>query len=144
VEFIVQKLHHQIPVLQTLEYITDIANRPKCIAGATPASVTISTRSRVVLDSYSDCNAIGRFVLRSRGNTITVGFCDKIILKLGSDHGLSSRSWDRSMAYHFVAGIGPWPIISKLGSVHGLSSRSWDRSMAYHLEAGISPWPIIS
>jgi len=42
------------------------------------------------------------------------------------------------MAYHLVAGIGPWPIISYLGSVHGLSSHRDDEDVVNAMKMSIS------
>jgi translation elongation factor EF-1alpha len=76
----VQKLHSVRVRGGTSEDTDPSRKRPKCIAGSTTASVTINTQCcRVVMDCYRDCNTIGRFVLRARGCTIAVGFCDKII-----------------------------------------------------------------
>ena len=74
-----QKLHSVRVRGGTSKGTDPSGKRPKCIAGSTKASVTINTLSRVVMDCYRDCNAIGRFVLRARGCTIAVGFCNKIM-----------------------------------------------------------------
>lgn len=55
------------------------AKRPKCIPGGVQALVSLTTESPVLLESFRDCKALGRFALRARGQTVAVGVCEKIV-----------------------------------------------------------------
>lgn len=55
------------------------AKRPKCVPAGVQALVSITTDSPVLLESFRDCRALGRFALRARGQTVAVGVCEKIV-----------------------------------------------------------------
>ena len=50
----------------------------KCITGGLTAVVTIKVATYILLEPYDECRALGRFVCRSKGNTIAVGVCTKV------------------------------------------------------------------
>ena len=56
------------------------AKRPKCIPAGVQALVSLTTDTPVLLESFRDCKALGRFALRARGQTVAVGVCEKIVI----------------------------------------------------------------
>ena len=56
----------------------EVVKHPKCIPGGRTATVVIETVKPVCIEAFSECRALGRFALRSKGNTIAVGICDRL------------------------------------------------------------------
>lgn len=52
--------------------------RPRVITGGASALVEITLQEKVCLESYSDCRALGRFVLRRGGDSIAVGIIENV------------------------------------------------------------------
>lgn len=48
---------------------------PKVISGDRTASVRIETERNICISLFEDCRALGRFALRSKGQTIAIGIC---------------------------------------------------------------------
>lgn len=51
---------------------------PKCIPGGRCAKVKIEVTESVCMEPFKICDALGRFALRSKGNTCAVGICEKV------------------------------------------------------------------
>jgi elongation factor 1 alpha-like protein len=51
--------------------------RPRAITGGANAVVEITLSDKIVMESYSECRALGRFVLRRGGDTIAIGIIDE-------------------------------------------------------------------
>ena len=51
---------------------------PKCIPGGRCAKVKIEVTESVCIEPFKICDALGRFALRSKGNTCAVGICEKV------------------------------------------------------------------
>lgn len=62
--------------------VTTGAKRPavKCITGGRSAVVHILTFEPIMLEEFSNCRSLGRFVLRSHGSTVAVGIVEKLYL----------------------------------------------------------------
>lgn len=54
-------------------------NNPRVLSGGVEATVEIALSERLVLEEYSECKSLGRFVLRRGGDTIAVGLIEKVI-----------------------------------------------------------------
>jgi elongation factor 1 alpha-like protein len=54
-------------------------NNPRVLSGGVEATVEITLSERLVLEEYSECKSLGRFVLRRGGDTIAVGLIEKVI-----------------------------------------------------------------
>jgi elongation factor 1 alpha-like protein len=53
--------------------------RPKCIPGNRSAVIRVEVDRLICLEEFSECRALGRFALRSKGKTYAVGVCDGIV-----------------------------------------------------------------
>lgn len=53
--------------------------RPRAITGGANAVVEITLSDKIVMESYSECRALGRFVLRRGGDTIAIGIIDETL-----------------------------------------------------------------
>lgn len=53
--------------------------RPRVITGGASALVEITLQEKVCLESFVDCRAIGRFVLRRGGDSIAVGIIEEVL-----------------------------------------------------------------
>jgi elongation factor 1 alpha-like protein len=53
--------------------------RPRVLTGGNSAMVEITLQEKVCLESYSDCRALGRFVLRRGGDSIAIGIIEQIL-----------------------------------------------------------------
>jgi elongation factor 1 alpha-like protein len=53
--------------------------RPRAITGGVTATVELTLSDRIVMESYSECRALGRFVLRRGGATIAIGIIDETL-----------------------------------------------------------------
>ena len=56
-------------------------NNPRVLSGGVEATVEITLAERLVLEEYSECKSLGRFVLRRGGDTIAIGLIEKIVGK---------------------------------------------------------------
>ena len=56
-------------------------NNPRVLSGGVEATVEITLAERLVLEEYSECKSLGRFVLRRGGDTIAIGLIEKIVDK---------------------------------------------------------------
>jgi translation elongation factor EF-1alpha len=59
---------------------TEIKN-PKCIPAGSTALIKIKMDREAYVELFSDCNALGRFALRTRGVTSAIGICSKVYSK---------------------------------------------------------------
>ena len=83
------------------------------------AVIQLEVQRPVCLELYQDCKDLGRFMLRSKGNTIAAGMVTKVgecqsnlcIFKmnaaLASNQGLLDEAWDDAT---FVDKIDSWDI----------------------------------
>ena len=53
--------------------------RPRALPGGSSAIVELTMSDKLVLEPFTECRALGRFVLRRGGDTIAVGVIDKLI-----------------------------------------------------------------
>lgn len=53
--------------------------RPRALTRGTSAIIEVTLSDRIVLESFANCRALGRFVLRRAGNTIAVGVIDELL-----------------------------------------------------------------
>ena len=53
--------------------------RPRALTGGASAIVEFSLSDKIVLEAYSECRALGRFVLRRGGDTIAIGLIDEVL-----------------------------------------------------------------
>ena len=56
-----------------------LKERPRAITRGSSATVELTLSDRIVLESFTQCRALGRFVLRRSGDTIAVGVIDEIL-----------------------------------------------------------------
>lgn len=56
-------------------------NNPRVLSGGMEATVEITLSERLVLEEYSECKSLGRFVLRRGGDTIAIGLIEKMLGK---------------------------------------------------------------
>jgi len=56
-----------------------VIKNPRILAGGSSANVEIKLSSKVCLEAYSDCRALGRFVLRRGGDTVAVGIVEQVL-----------------------------------------------------------------
>lgn len=54
---------------------------PRVLSGGVEATVEITLGESLVLEEYSECKSLGRFVLRRGGDTIAVGLIEKVLSK---------------------------------------------------------------
>jgi elongation factor 1 alpha-like protein len=54
-------------------------DRPRALTGGVTAVVELTLSDRIVMESYSECRALGRFVLRRGGDTIAIGIIDETL-----------------------------------------------------------------
>eukprot|EP00934_Nitzschia_sp_Nitz4_P003075 Nitzschia sp. Nitz4//scaffold473_size5632//469//2538//NITZ4_009212-RA/size5632-augustus-gene-0.1-mRNA-1//1//CDS//3329552700//3065//frame0 len=52
--------------------------RPRALTSGSSATVELTLSERVVVESFQECRALGRFVLRRGGHTIAVGVIDQV------------------------------------------------------------------
>lgn len=57
---------------------TSTSTAVKCVPGGRSAVVHIATFEPVMIEEFSKCRALGRFVLRSHGKTYAVGIVEKL------------------------------------------------------------------
>jgi elongation factor 1 alpha-like protein len=53
--------------------------KPKCIPENRSAVIRIEVDHNICIEEFSECRALGRFALRSKGKTFAVGVCDAIV-----------------------------------------------------------------
>lgn len=53
--------------------------RPRVVTGGASALVEITLQEKVCLESFADCRALGRFVLRRGGDSIAVGIIEEVM-----------------------------------------------------------------
>lgn len=53
--------------------------RPRVVTGGASAVVEITLQEKVCLESFADCRALGRFVLRRGGDSIAVGIIENVL-----------------------------------------------------------------
>jgi elongation factor 1 alpha-like protein len=56
-------------------------SRPRVIVGGSSACVEMKLSEKLCLETYTECKALGRFVLRRGGDTIAVGIIESLIDK---------------------------------------------------------------
>lgn len=54
-------------------------NRPRAITSASSAVVEITLSNPICMEAFSECRALGRFVLRRSGDTIAVGMIEEVL-----------------------------------------------------------------
>jgi elongation factor 1 alpha-like protein len=54
--------------------------RPRALTGGASAIVELTLSDKIVLEPFTQCRALGRFVLRRGGETIAVGVIDELLL----------------------------------------------------------------
>lgn len=47
--------------------------RPRCVPTGSTAHIRITCQRSICIETYGDCRALGRFVLRQKGATVAVG-----------------------------------------------------------------------
>ena len=52
--------------------------RPRALTGGASAIVELTLSDKIVMEAYSDCRALGRFVIRRSGDTIAIGLIDEV------------------------------------------------------------------
>jgi elongation factor 1 alpha-like protein len=59
---------------------TDVIKaKPRCITSGASAHIQLTLARPICIEKYSDCRALGRFVLRQRGQTVAVGLVLSLI-----------------------------------------------------------------
>jgi elongation factor 1 alpha-like protein len=58
---------------------TVIKQHPRAVTSGANAMVELTLSDRIVIESYAECRALGRFVLRRGGDTIAIGIIDKTL-----------------------------------------------------------------
>jgi len=53
--------------------------RPRALTSGVSASIELTTSERIVMEAFSQCRSLGRFVLRRGGETIAIGVIDKTL-----------------------------------------------------------------
>jgi len=53
--------------------------RPRALTSGISASIEFTVSERIVMESFSECRPLGRFVLRRGGETIAIGVIDKTL-----------------------------------------------------------------
>jgi elongation factor 1 alpha-like protein len=53
--------------------------RPRALTSGVSAVIEITLSDRIVMESYTECRALGRFVLRRGGETIAIGVIDETL-----------------------------------------------------------------
>lgn len=79
---IVQQQHHAGSTTTTSMVVgaeSEVVKKPKCIPGSAQAIVSLTLDQPILIESVKECRALGRFALRSRGKTVAVGVCEKIL-----------------------------------------------------------------
>lgn len=56
-----------------------LKERPRAITGGANAVVELTLSDKIVMESYSQCRPLGRFVLRRGGDTIAIGIIDETL-----------------------------------------------------------------
>jgi elongation factor 1 alpha-like protein len=54
-------------------------SRPRVLVGGSSASVEIKLSEKLCLETYAECKALGRFVLRRGGDTVAVGIIESLL-----------------------------------------------------------------
>jgi len=54
-------------------------NNPRVLSGGVEATVEMTLSEYLVLEEYSECKSLGRFVLRRGGETVAIGLIEKLI-----------------------------------------------------------------
>lgn len=57
----------------------EVIKNPKFVGGNQCAVVRIETNETICIEEFSLCRSLGRFALRSKGQTYAVGICDRIV-----------------------------------------------------------------
>jgi elongation factor 1 alpha-like protein len=55
-------------------------DRPRVLTSGVSAVVDLTLQDKACLETYADCRALGRFVLRRGGDTIAVGIIERILV----------------------------------------------------------------
>lgn len=79
---IVQQQHHAGSTTTSSMVVgaeSEVVKKPKCIPGSAQAIVSLTLDQPILIESVKECRALGRFALRSRGKTVAVGVCEKIL-----------------------------------------------------------------
>ena len=53
--------------------------RPRALTGGVSAKIEITVSDKIVMESFSQCRSLGRFVLRRGGETIAIGVIDNTL-----------------------------------------------------------------
>jgi elongation factor 1 alpha-like protein len=78
---------HSLDVPAVLTKLVAITNRdgsikkerPRALTAGSSAVVELTLSDKIVLEPFSQCRALGRFVLRRGGDTIAVGVIDELL-----------------------------------------------------------------
>jgi len=54
-------------------------NNPLVLSGGVEITVEMTLSEYLVLEEYSECKSLGRFVLRRGGETVAIGLIEKLI-----------------------------------------------------------------
>ena len=57
-----------------------IKENPRVLTSGVSGTVELTFKSKVCVEAYNDCRALGRFVLRRGGDTIAVGIIEQVLL----------------------------------------------------------------
>jgi elongation factor 1 alpha-like protein len=77
---------HSIDVPAVLTKLISTATRaglrdnPRVLTSGASATVEITLKTKICVEAYNDCRALGRFVLRRGGDTIAVGIVEQVLL----------------------------------------------------------------
>ena len=55
-----------------------LKENPRALLSGASASVEITLKTKVCVEAYNDCRALGRFVLRRGGDTVAVGIVEQV------------------------------------------------------------------
>ena len=53
--------------------------RPRALTGGSSATVEVTLNDKICMEPFSECRALGRFVLRRSGDTIAVGIIEELV-----------------------------------------------------------------
>jgi elongation factor 1 alpha-like protein len=54
-------------------------SNPRVVTGGASATVEITLQEKICLESFADCRALGRFVLRRGGDSIAIGIIETVL-----------------------------------------------------------------
>jgi len=78
---------HSVDIPTVLSKLVSVNNRdgsvkkerPRVLPGGASATVEMTLQDRICMEKYTDCRALGRFVLRRGGDTIALGIIETVL-----------------------------------------------------------------